>query len=436
MFALSVLGAIMISQPGVASEYGADYDAAFSAMLASPTDLNITFDYAETALSVGDYEGAIGALERMLIYNPDLPRIHVELARLYARLGSAEVAERYYNSALSYNPPYDIRNIIEGEIAALRAADNPSQFTGSFFGGLRYQSNANAGPSSSRIRLGGGNATLSDQFLKDEDGSVILAGSLTHRYDLGWDPTVVMVTRANSYLSRQFDLNQIDTLVLGVTTGPELALNDIDYIGWGRPYLQGQLVTLQNQVYYGAYGAGLEFGGIYDERTSDSWTLNFGVLYKEFESSNAFPTLDDRDGINLHGDGEVHYTFDKATRLSLYGQAQYQGADEDFEAYVDAGVTARLVHGFENPLEAFDTGPWYASASAGLNIRRYDDPDPVIDPNKHRKDVDYTLSLGLAVPIADGLTAVLEGRQQWRQSSIRNFEFNDTSVLTGLSYRF
>ena len=45
------------------------------------------------ARRAGDLEGAVGALERMLIYNPDLPIIHYELARLYARLGSLEAAK-------------------------------------------------------------------------------------------------------------------------------------------------------------------------------------------------------------------------------------------------------------------------------------------------------------------------------------------------------
>jgi len=143
-----------------------------------------------------------------------------------------------------------------------------------------------------------------------------------------------------------------------------------------------------------------------------------------------------RDGINVYGTGQIAFSLDGKTRLSFYSQAQYQDAEEKFEAYVDAGLTARVVRSFDSPVAEWGTGPWYGSASAEVNVRRYDNPDPVVDPNKHRRDLDLILSLGLAVPLTEGLTAVIEGRQQWRNSSIRNFEFNDTSVLTGLSYRF
>src|SRR4051794_34603931 len=55
---------------------------------------------------IGDYEAAIGALERLLFYNPDLARVRYELGSLYYRLGSYEMAARYFKEALA-NPMLD-----------------------------------------------------------------------------------------------------------------------------------------------------------------------------------------------------------------------------------------------------------------------------------------------------------------------------------------
>ena len=52
-----------------------DYDSAFREMMAQPTDLDLTFRFAELAIVAGDLEGAVSAFERLLIFNPDLPRI-------------------------------------------------------------------------------------------------------------------------------------------------------------------------------------------------------------------------------------------------------------------------------------------------------------------------------------------------------------------------
>lgn len=52
-------------------------------MIANPSDLDLAFQYAQASCDAGDYEGAISALERMLIYAPNTPRIQFELGVLY-----------------------------------------------------------------------------------------------------------------------------------------------------------------------------------------------------------------------------------------------------------------------------------------------------------------------------------------------------------------
>lgn len=52
-------------------------------MIARPNDLDLAFEYAQLSSQVGDYEGAISTLERMLIYSPNTPRLQLELGVLY-----------------------------------------------------------------------------------------------------------------------------------------------------------------------------------------------------------------------------------------------------------------------------------------------------------------------------------------------------------------
>ena len=65
-----------------------------------PANLDVLFRFASLASQTGDLEGAISALERMLLINPDLPRVRLELGVLYYRLGSYEVARTYLEGAL------------------------------------------------------------------------------------------------------------------------------------------------------------------------------------------------------------------------------------------------------------------------------------------------------------------------------------------------
>ena len=79
-------------------------------MLRRPADLDVLFKFAGLATQTGDLEGAVSALERMLVINSDLPRVRLELGVLYYRLGSYEVARTYLEVVLkSVNLPADVR---------------------------------------------------------------------------------------------------------------------------------------------------------------------------------------------------------------------------------------------------------------------------------------------------------------------------------------
>jgi tetratricopeptide (TPR) repeat protein len=68
-------------------------------MLSRPASLDTTLRYAVSTEQAGDIEASIGALERLLFYNPKLSRVRFELGTLYFRLGSYEMARGYFQTA-------------------------------------------------------------------------------------------------------------------------------------------------------------------------------------------------------------------------------------------------------------------------------------------------------------------------------------------------
>ena len=117
------------------------------------------------ASQTGDLEGAISALERMLLINPNLPRVRLELGVLYYRLellrGGAHLSRRRAEIAQPAG-----RRAQPGPSSSSRRSrhsSRPSHFHGEVFIGLRYQSNANLGPATSSVRLFGQAANLNQQ---------------------------------------------------------------------------------------------------------------------------------------------------------------------------------------------------------------------------------------------------------------------------------
>ena len=418
------------SLPASASPYGPEYDAAFDAMMENPTDLETAFSFAVVARRAGDLEGAVGALERMLIFNPDLPIVHYELARLYARLGSGEVARRYFRSALRYDPPPEIRAEIEAGIARLDQAAGASSFSGSVFLGLRYQSNANAGPDEPTVRVGGLDARLAEEFLDQDDTSTVASARLVHRYDLGRDPAAFIVSEVSAYATRQSEIEENDIELLAGTVGPEFVRpNGVSL----RPFVRAELVGLGAAIFYRSFGAGIAGRGAVSGARNLLYFFDAAALRRNFEPSDRSPTLDRRDGESYRLGAGLRKATSPTRRVSGTVGWERQNSRAKSERYTGGSVGVRLQRTLKGPLGERD---WSLFASGRGGIRRYDSPDPTVDPSRSRRDTSLALSVGAAIPFSDAAAATLEVGQQWRRSNLPNFEYRDTSVSAGIRLSF
>jgi len=77
------------------------YDAAFQETLRKPADPVTLVAFAEIAIKYGDLEGAISALDRLLLIDGAQPEVKLELGVLYFRLGSFEAAKGYLEEVRS-----------------------------------------------------------------------------------------------------------------------------------------------------------------------------------------------------------------------------------------------------------------------------------------------------------------------------------------------
>ena len=100
-FFLFSAGAFAQVQNDSKAQMRKDFEQSFQQMLKDPADVDITMRYAKLAVGLGNYEAAIPPLERILIFNPNLPKIKLELGVLYYRLDSMKMAATYFNDVAS-----------------------------------------------------------------------------------------------------------------------------------------------------------------------------------------------------------------------------------------------------------------------------------------------------------------------------------------------
>lgn len=123
----------------------------FQILINDPDNLDAAFEYALLSVEVGDLEGAIGRLERMLIYVPGLPRVQLELAVLYYRIGAFDEARRYLDLVQQANLPPAVRARVEDFSAQLDQARRPFRVSGSVHVGAQYHTDANLAPNQESV---------------------------------------------------------------------------------------------------------------------------------------------------------------------------------------------------------------------------------------------------------------------------------------------
>ena len=410
----------------------ADLERAFQAVLADPADLAAAFEYARIAAALGDYEGAISSLERMLMFNPDLVQVQVELGVLYFRLGSYEAAQSYLNQALAHDDlPPDAKERIETFQAEIQRQASPNQFAFSFTGGLRYQSNANLAPGNT-ILSGGSPTALPIEFAETDDFAVFAGIRMRHHYDFGTADGDFMETNAGAYTSQQFQVDDFDLTYLDVDTGPQIILPGAGGLSV-RPYVKASALFIEEQYYQGVVGGGANL----NLPLSPTWSLGLDGFwqYASYTSSADRPTAEDLDGQEIRLAAEIAYHTDGGG-IALIGEAASINASANYEAYDELSARVFAWKDLPAPFDIAAQGKsWTITLAAEFLNRSYDAANPLVSPDV-RNDNEYRIDGQLIIPVTMSASAFVGAGWHDVRSNLPNYTFDNITALGGFNVRF
>lgn len=421
--------------PGTDPQLLNQFDQAFKSMLANPANLDVTFRYAELAIRVGDFEAAISALERMLLFNPDLPRVRLELGVLYFRLGSYAVARSYLQRATEgENVPDDVRARVAVYLGEIDKRLSPHLFAGSIYGGLRYQTNANAGPERPAVTVLGAPFTLDNEFTQKNDWNAFLSGSLRHTYDPQLQSGDVLVTEATVYGAKQHEQDQLDLLFVEVTFGPrgQFFRDAVDDVTW-RPYVLFDFVGLEDSRYFVAPGAGVNFTKQFNPALVGD--LNLQAKQKNYENTARRPTATLQDGPEYEVRTELRYQLSNDIVLAGGLFLRSERAESSFHSNAEFGFTAGVTHVYAAPF-GLTIQDWTTSLSGAWQETNYHSPDFAVDPNRKRHDQETRATLLTSVPISPDWSLVGTLQRTVVDSNFKNFTYTNWAASFGAAWRF
>ena len=255
LLGISVLSGAPTRAQTVPEPFGED--TLFRTMLSRPSNLDTTLQYAVSTERAGDVEASIGALERLLFFNPTLSRVRFELGTLYFRLGSYEMARGYFLTAqTSPDATTELTQRAQEYLDTIEKKLQPDQWSGYAQTGFRYQSNASFGPS--QQPLFGATRPINSQFVPRPDGNWFAAFGLNYVHDFGNQSGDVFEANAAGYDAQQFAVTSVDTGFLDVRAGPRFGIFQDSLRGASiKPYVAATGATLADAAYLGSFGGGV-----------------------------------------------------------------------------------------------------------------------------------------------------------------------------------
>lgn len=413
----------------------AQQDQLFQQMVRDPKNHELTFAFVKVATARADYEAAIGALERLLFYNPRLTRVKYELGALYFRLGSYEMAKRYFKEALA-SP--DIDQITTDRITTyLPDAEKQlqqSRLSGFVQTGLRSQSNANYAPLGGVLRLGGQDLALLPTAGKRSDVNWFGLAGVAHDYDLQNQRGDVLETRAVGYLTAQQRLSELNVGFFDVSFGPRLALAPEILPGATiKPYVVAGNTWLDGSTYLSTAGAGVAVKIPVNDRFS--FGPDFEWRHSNFRTGDTIPVSGFNTGDWYTAGLSSSWTISQTIKLDTRGIFRRGDSAFAFQSFDQWAVEAALTLEFAPPFEWISRN-WSVAPFVRRIETNFDAPNPFLDPLTIRKDGQWSVGALFNAPLTNTFGVSAAVQYDRTTSSLPNYRLENFSVMFGPTARF
>ena len=399
-----------------------EFEALFQELLRDPSNRALNLRFIEIALEIGDYEAAIGALDRLLYSEPDNPVYLLQIADAYLALESYPAARGFYDSVLTLPAASpEQRELATSKIAQIENRTRPSPWALYGQAGLRYQTNASSGPD--------GLDGVDPDAAAQSDWNAFVVGVLSYNQPVGDGAIEASLT---TYYADQFEIDRLDLGVAELTAGPRLPIASGENMSLSlRPFGLVTGVLLGDDPYLGAYGGGVSARA----RLADPLTLEpyFEYRNRTYFNSDDYPTATDQTGelftYAINGYGAL------GTNLSWSGRGGLRDNDarEAFEGYDEyfADLSLRILLGDS---DGGSGRRWVLTPSGSVEWTDYDAPDP--NEMVTRSDFEWKAGARLDVPVTDTFGLGVQVQYLRNNSNRAEFDYDNLQVTSGPTVRF
>jgi len=399
-------------------------------VLKDPDNVELNYAFALTQIRQGDLLGALSTLERILLRNPNIPRVRLVYAVVLYRLNAVAEAERELDTVLKLQMDDGLRRELEYYRSQISRAKRKTKFTAIVRFGWNYDSNRNAAPITRALISSGARTALPQEA---ESHSLETIARLDVEHDLGFQRRHKLIASATglydlSLRSDQFTLGAVDVRGgVALDLAPQ-ELRIQPHFRWAH---------LEKDTVLQAYGGSVRFD--WPTRQNLHFFVQGSGEYQVFNATDRSDSSRLRTGAEWRGGVGARWVIVPEHRVTLTATGIRKEARADFYDYTGAQVG--LEHGWLLGRGMFLLtnvtweGDWYDAA------------DPNINGTK-REDNILRVRTVFGIPFAT-LTGWDTAPRPWRDigisvgfeytrafSNIDNYRYHNYRVMGALTKRF
>ncbi len=399
----------------------------YAQVLKDPDNIELNYRFAKKQVADGDLKGASATLERILMIDAALPKVHLFYAIVLYRLDNLHEALRELEGIRELPMTPGLKEEVEGYIARIKKSLRRTNWSGSAGVGFQFDDNRSASPASGKKLFLSTPLTLTTGLRQSDFSALFLLG-VGMEHDLGVQAGHKLFANVTYYRAEQTLTDSLDLQVYNWNIGTKL---NGGRLGQWKISLPFDHLRLSEETFLRTYG----FQTDWDKRLNNKLGLYAqfrGSKHDYIKTSNVATALE-RTGDHYHFDYGINYSAAPAHRLTAGLGYTRQMARKQYNKYDRHKIVTK--HAW-----LLGKGRFLLSGIT-VQLDEYDVPDTAIS-NQTRHDETFRVGSTFGYPMGNlwkPLKPIL-----WTftyeyfhaESNILNYAYTNNKVSTMFTYRW
>ncbi len=401
-------------------------EVTYQDVMKDPDNIELNFRYARGQVAKGDLLKAAGTLERVLLVNPELPRVRLFYASVLFRLDNLDDAERELKTLKKQTLTDSMRTELDGYLSQIKQRRRQTRFRLTLAAGFDFDENRNSAPASGTRLLADVPAVLDEASTRRNDTAATMNAALDATHDLGYQAGHSVFASASYYRAEQNRLPTLNLQSFNGSVGGTFKSPAVDVtatMGLGH-------LLLAESTYQRSHGPSLRLDRKLGERLSVFGTA--GYQRQDYARTEVVPTADERTGDQHYGGAGLNVALARGVSLAAGFTHTFQGAREAYNTYRreswNISLTKILRQGRFAVLSFTPQLDFYDSAELALSRKIRQD-------NTYRARLTYGTPLGFIAGPLNALLLTASYEYFHSLSNLPNNSYTNNKLSSSLTYR-